>query len=99
MAFEPQQFEIESIAHHRNGIGGYPFHVGILTDDDGSRKVFIHFEETEREREELGMPNPRTAILDIALLSKGVVKFGVNSWRGDLYTEGIKEHIKIKGSD
>ena len=89
-----REFVIESFDHHRNGVCGYPFHVGILTDEDGSRKVFVHFEETEAEVNAYGWQNPRTAILDIDTLADGVIDFGVNSYRGDHYTDQIEAHIK-----
>ena len=95
---DSRQFEIESFERHRNGICGYPFHVGLITDEDGSRKVFVHFEETEREVEEHGCQNPRTAILDIAKLEDGVIDFGINSYRGDHYTDKIEAHIKSEDS-
>ena len=95
---DSRQFEIESFEHHRNGICGYPFHVGLITDKDGSRKVFVHFEQTEREVEEHGSQNPRTAILDIDKLNDGVIDFGINSYRGDHYTDKIEAHIKSEDS-
>jgi len=95
---DSRQFEIESFERHRNGICGYPFHVGLITDEDGSRKVFVHFEETEREVEEHGWQNPRTAILDIDKLDDGVIDFGINSYRGDHYTDKIEAHIKSEDS-
>lgn len=89
--------EIVKYARHRNGICGYPFHVGIITDDDGTTKVFVHFEETEEEAKEEAKTgiwqNPRTAILDIELLAKGVIEFGENSHRGDHYSTQIKDYI------
>ena len=101
-------FTIEKHDHHRNGVGGYPFHVGLITDEDGSTKLFVHFEETEAEIKANGWQNPRTAILDVDLLAQGVVEFGANSHRGDHYSDKIEDHIshedsesdkKIKASD
>jgi len=101
-------FTIEKHERHRNGVAGYPFHVGLITDEDGSTKVFVHFEETEAEVKAHGWQNPRTAILDVDLLAKGVIEFGLNSHRGDHYSDRIEDHIshedsesdkKIKASD
>jgi hypothetical protein len=72
-------FTIVKHEHHRNGVAGYPFHVGLITDEDGTTKVFVHFEETEAEIKAYGWQNPRTAILDVGLLAKGVIEFGENS--------------------
>ena len=88
-----EPFTIVKHDYHRNGIGGYPFHVGIITDGDGTTKVFVHFEETEEEAKAPGWQNPRTAILDVDLLAKGVIEFGENSHRGDQYSTQIEDHI------
>ena len=68
--------QIFSIAHHRNGIDGAPFHVTLFEDDgpDGSRKVAILFEEPRH-----------CAVLDVAKLAQGDIAFGSNSFRGDQY--------------
>ena len=89
-----REFTVESFEHHRNGVCGYPFHVGIITDEDGSRKVFVHFKESQAEVKAYGWQNPRTAILDIDKLDDGVIDFGINSYRGDHYTDKIQVHIK-----
>ena len=102
------KFTIEKHERHRNGVSGYPFHVGLITDDDGTTKVFVHFETTEVEDKVYGGQSPRTAILDVDLLAKGVIEFGENSHRGDHYTSRVESHIahedsesdkKIKASD
>ena len=92
-------FTIGKHERHRNGVAGYPFHVGLITDEDGTTKVFVHFEETEEEIKAHGWQNPRTAILDVDLLAKGVVEFGENSHRGDYYSHQIEEHIAHEDSE
>jgi len=92
-------FAIVKHEHHRNGVSGYPFHVGIITDNDGTTKVFVHFEETEAEIKAYGWQNPRTAILDVGLLAKGVIEFGRNSHRGDHYSDKIEDHISHEDSE
>jgi len=94
-----ENFTIEKHERHRNGVAGYPFHVGIITDEDGTTKVFVHFEETEAEIKAHGWQNPRTAILDVDLLAKGVIEFGANSHRGDHYSDKIKAHIAHEDSE
>ena len=50
-------------------------------DDDGQRKLGL---------------NPRVAVIDPALASKGNIKFGENSWRGDCYSYALAEAIEEK---
>jgi hypothetical protein len=94
-----QTFKIEKHERHRNGVSGYPFHVGLITDEDGTTKVFVHFETTEAEDKVYGGQSPRTAILDVDLLAKGVIEFGANSHRGDHYSHQIEEQIAHEDSE
>jgi len=64
---------------HRNGVGGEPFTVALIKDDDGSKKLVIMF-GTEGH----------TAVLDTALLADDVIEFGENSWRGDQYESRLR---------
>ncbi len=70
-------------SHHRNGITGSPFKIGIIEDDDKSRKLIIDFDSNNKL-------NPFIAVLDMDLLSKNIIEFGLNSWRGDLYEDLLK---------
>ena len=70
-------------SHHRNGISGSPFKIGIIEDDDKSRKLIIDFDSNNKL-------NPFIAVLDMDLLSKNIIEFGLNSWRGDLYEDLLK---------
>ena len=70
-------------SHHRNGITGSPFKIGIIEDDDKSRKLIIDFDSNNKL-------NPFIAVLDMDLLSKNFIEFGLNSWRGDLYEDLLK---------
>ena len=75
---------IIDIAFHRNGICGAPFHAILFEDagTEGSRKVGIIF------------PDPGcVAILDVAKLATGDVRFGSNSWRGDNYEPLLRRVI------
>jgi hypothetical protein len=84
-----KRIKIRAIDHHRNGIGGAPFHVAIFDEDKGAdpddqgRKVGIVFEA----------PN-HCAVFDIAKLAEGDVAFGSNSWRGDEYEPHLRRAIK-----
>ena len=82
-------------SHHRNGISGAPFKIGIIQDDPesdfiansngsiqvdkGSKKLIIQFED-----------KAHCAVLDLELLKKGIIEFGQNSWRGDQYNDVLK---------
>ena len=85
------KLKIIAIAHHRNGICGAPFDVVLFEDTgpEGGRKVAILFEG-----------DSFCAVLDVAKLAAGDIKFGSNSWRGDDYepelTTAIIEHNRIK---
>lgn len=68
---------IES-AYHRNGVSGNGFWAHVFIDDDGSRKVAIDFGD---------IGQCPVAVLDIDILAKSGVAFGVNSWRGDNYAD------------
>jgi hypothetical protein len=85
-----QRIKTRTIANHRNGICGAPFHV-ILFDEatkhmdpaDRGRKVAIVFEQPDH-----------CAVLDIARLAEGDIAFGSNSWRGDAYEPHLRKAIK-----
>jgi hypothetical protein len=77
---------IITIARHRNGICGAPFHVVLFEDSghEGSRKVGIVFDEPHH-----------VAVLDIAKLAAGDIAFMSNSWRGDAYEPRLRDAIRI----
>ena len=78
------RIRIIAIAHHRNGIGGAPFHVALFKDAGpaGSRKAAILFPE-----------EGRCAVLDIARLAAGDIAFGSNSSRGDQYEPRLRKAV------
>ena len=91
--------EIEEVAHHRNGVGGYPFYVVAFTaeDDNGQvapfvATVFDHDEEMESRNAGV-FRNPKVAVLRRDLLNDGVVTFGINSYRGDRYATALYDAI------
>jgi hypothetical protein len=83
---------IIAIARHRNGIDGAPFHVVLFEDNPGPeaiRKVGIVFDEPRH-----------CAVLDVALLAAGDIRFGSNSWRGDQYEPHLRDAIRtISGAE
>lgn len=84
-----------SVAHHRNGVSGEPFHCVIFdkTDRDGTNRMLaVRFADDEGE----GFQNPRIAVFDLALLSQSDIEFGSNSFRGDHFVDAIDKAIKTK---
>lgn len=81
---------MNKLAWHRNGITGEPFYVAIKKSKhlkDPKRLVVIHFDES------------RTAVLDIDLLNKEVIEFGLNSFRGDHFTDEMVQAIEEHNED
>ena len=84
-----------SVAHHRNGVSGEPFHCVIFdkTDTDGTtRMLAVRFADDEGE----GFQNPRIAVFDVALLYESNIEFGSNSFRGDHFVDAIDKAIQTK---
>ena len=82
-----------SVAHHRNGVSGEPFHCVIFDEEEDrqtTRMLAVRFPDDEGE----GYQNPRIAVFDIALLYESVIEFGENSFRGDHYVDDIDKAIK-----
>jgi hypothetical protein len=75
--------KVTEMNYHRNGVCGDPFFVGYITDDDGKKMLFIHFNHGDVS----------TAILDNNMLKEDNVRFGENSHRGDHYHDIIKKRI------
>lgn len=68
------------IAHHRNGISGHPFTVGIIKDtiDGIEREMLIIQFDDDKEA---------TAVFDLDLLKQDEIDFAKNSWRGDHFMD------------
>ena len=71
----------EKIDHHRNGISGNPFSVGIVKKSFEGQKeqtfLIVQFDESKAS----------TAVFDLDLLKQGIIEFGKNSWRGDQFAD------------
>lgn len=71
--------------HHRNGVSGTPFNIALFKDTIGDTLVGIVFDD-----------NPGCcAVLNVELLSKGVIEFGINSYRGDVFQVELAESFKV----
>jgi hypothetical protein len=73
---------INSIARHRNGISGAPFHVVLFSDPDEGRMLGIVFDLAHH-----------VAVFNLDKLALGNIAFGVNSWRGDRYEPSLRHAI------
>lgn len=73
---------VKSIAHHRNGICGAPFHVVTFSDKENKNLIAVVFPELYH-----------TAVLSIDLLP--CIAFGFNSFRGDHYEFALRDAIKV----
>ena len=77
---------VKEIEYHRNGISGNGFHVikfNCKEDGKNLHMVGILFEE-----------QGSCAVFDQDLLGQGNIKFGENSWRGDVYEDKLRKAIK-----
>ena len=80
-----QKIKVIKIAHHRNGATGEPFYVVLFRHKFSKNdpiKVAVVFKA-----------DYHIAVLDTALLDKGVIEFGENSWRGDQYEDALRKAI------
>jgi hypothetical protein len=78
--------EVKSVAYHRNGVSGQPFHVVLFDNIEGrhiEQCVGIVFDGTKR-----------VAVLNVDKLTQGVIAFGRNSYRGDRFSPMLKQAIK-----
>ena len=78
---------IEQIENHRNGIGGEPFWI-VKFRDPRIPMLAIVFPLEEGQTW-----NGRVAVFNQELLSKGEIRFGWNSYRGDVYEHALREAI------
>lgn len=87
-------YRIVSAAHHRNGVGGTPFFVGILAytsgDFAGQRMHLVTTPTAHTSGDHEGEPNPHVFwpdiyVTDLDIAAGGSVAFGENSWRGDRF--------------
>lgn len=80
---------IEQVERHRNGVAGEGFHVVTFLDpnegtpDRPLAMVGVVFETAGQ-----------VAVFDRALLGQGIIEFGRNSWRGDVYEAALREAVR-----
>ena len=74
--------KVKELQHHRNGVSGLPFYVGIVQDDEDRDMLVVRFYDADKAAGAVVC-----AAFDLALLDKRDIQFGSNSWRGDHYHE------------
>lgn len=83
MSFNANLLQILDADYHRNGVSGVGFHVALVDDpNDGDVKLVVMF-PTEGH----------TAVLSLDKLVAEDIKFGSNSYRGDLYEEALHKEL------
>lgn len=82
-----------SIEYHRNGIGGVGFWAVLftMTDNRGKKRTMlatvVPLEDGEKDW------NGKVTVLDVNQAAKGNIRFGENSWRGDVYEAELRQAI------
>jgi hypothetical protein len=76
------KIEVTDIAFHRNGIDGAPFYPILFQEKDEGHMLAILFDKPHH-----------CAVLNIDKLAQGDIKFGSNSYRGDLYERLLRPNI------
>lgn len=79
-----KNLSIVSSAYHRNGVGGNPFRVAMVRDDnDGDIKLVVMFEEQYS-----------TAVISLdKIFHEGTIEFGENSFRGDFFDDALRQRL------
>ena len=84
-----QTMQPVKIDHHRNGICGNPFSVGIVKKSlEGQKEQTFLIVQFDQSKES-------TAVFDLDLLKQGIIEFGKNSWRGDQFADEFENLAEI----
>lgn len=80
--------------YHRNGICGKGFNVTIFEDtgDDGRRHKFLAVDFGKDADKDTG--NVCVAVFDLDLLKQENIEFGVNSFRGDYFSDALRQALE-----
>ena len=82
------RLKIKAVDYHRNGCAGVGFTVVLFTDVT-ERKAPRNMVASIWDDSE-GRPRGYYSVFDVDLLAAGNVRFGENSWRGNVYTDALK---------
>lgn len=83
--------KVEKLDYHRNGVSGAPFHVAIVSGEQGQRMLVVRFEDCDE-----AVGQVVCAAFDIDKLAAGDIAFFSNSWRGDRFHEVVDAAIKAQ---
>ncbi|CAB4179972.1 hypothetical protein UFOVP1040_11 [uncultured Caudovirales phage] len=97
----PSQMKVKDLDYHRNGISGQGFYVGIVEEIEGGTKrdmLVVRFVGSDDIGTRGGIVDRDVggvvcAAFDLAMLDKGIIAFGFNSFRGDHYSGVMDEAI------
>jgi len=82
------KIHVHKIDYHRNGVSGEGFHVCKFID---SKEGFM-----------IGIVFPSAgycAVMNIDMLSEGIIDFGKNSYKGDHYEKELRQAIASWGKN
>ena len=83
MRLDENKLTVIDSDYHRNGVGGMPFRVALVDDEqEGDTKLVIMFENEYH-----------TAVLSLDKLQAGDINFGSNSYRGDVYESALRKKL------
>ena len=82
---KPMHMNIKKYAHHRNGICGTPFTVGIV-EEGGETVLIVQFADKIEN----------TAVFNFDKLKKEIIEFGQNSKRGDYYCDEFARLVAME---
>lgn len=84
--------KILSTGYHRNGVGGMGFTATVFEAAvDGTKRRMLAVDFGPEADKELGQV--AVAVLDLDVASENNVRFGHNSWRGDHFSEPLREAV------
>lgn len=85
---------VHEVAHHRNGVDGCPFYVVTFTSrSSGDKCVGIVFCEDGDGDVMSRKVERRIAVMGLDKLSRGVIAFQSNSYRGNVFKECLLKAI------
>ena len=75
---------IIDIAHHRNGICAAPFHAVLFKSKEQPKRTMLGIAFDAKDH---------VAVFDIEKLKQRNIRFGENSYRGDVYEAALRSAI------
>lgn len=93
--FSPTIQTVHEVAHDRNGVDGCPFYVVTFTSrSSGDKCVGIVFCEDGDDGDVMSREaERRIAVMELDKLSRGMIAFQSNSYRGNVFKECLLKAI------